>query len=194
MNGDLEVLISLPEKYFQYGMELYVDDEVVAFGGGVDELEYLNPQPYFISKEFSNTLRKLGIQNKTCSFHINTTNYKNGTHLITIKDSKGHSASCSVIFKNTISEIKSDGIINLTDSKICHISAYCDSPPCRVVIREDTVPPVAIRSFTVNSNKIDIDWDGKDERGKQAPADTYTVEFQAGSPPYATKGLSKLDN
>ena len=113
-----------------------------------------------------------------------TTNFwPNGTKNITVCDDRDHrSASVSVAFDNSISDVRLTGLVDLTgaDGLGIELEATIEavlSPPQDWIVEIDEVE----RRFTGSGEKIKVAWDGFDAQGDPAGDGSYLVSIQAGA-------------
>lgn len=120
---------------------------------------------------------------------IVTSDYKNGFYTLTLADQMGRKHTKKVKFQNKILNFSTDSVIfdttpGVTDvpQKI-RITGVVDNPKIdthwAVVIRRDT--GLAIRTYVGTGAKIDVTWNGKNEKGVESSNLNYTVESSCGS-------------
>ena len=106
--------------------------------------------------------------------------------------------SKTVLFSNTVSNVKYDGIFDTVNSDgvgnptSARVVATLDQTSAWKVLIETTSNSLTtVRTFSGNSNAIDVTWDGKNANGMEVEDDTYFVTFQVGNATKQSKIVSK---
>lgn len=175
VSGELLVTVQLPDNSYNhpysYGdVRLSVDGAVVGYGGDLQFQTSAGP---------------------AVNISLPTDSFANGTHTLTASDATGFATSDTktTTFTNDIYSIEEDDIFDPTSSGGGqagdgvptgeHIKARLRySRYWRVAIKTTTDTPTTVRSWSGNSDTIDITWDGKRDitsGSTDVEDDTYEV-------------------
>ncbi len=125
----------------------------------------------------------------TTSFVLDTQQYANGSHTITITDGI-NTSTINVVFNNNLSVVNvvnmfdpSGGNSEPTTATISAVLASTSSWTVSIYTTDNS--KTLVKSWSGNSNTISLNWDGTNSTGSQMPGDAYEVDIAVGTSPSA---------